>query len=372
MTTTLDHPNTLVKVDPTVYMRMCIYAEKLHWITINPDDGVIELTLDHHMLSTFRMCPSRFHLEMVEGWAPKGSFWFLEFGTLLHKCLEFYYTNFRRDDFTVKRWFDYASNLWAQGDFENYKDVPGYKNLQGRMGFLALLQEYFLRFHADNERLRVIGTELYFGKGKEVPLLAQPLHNRIPFRLYLSGKIDILVDTGTNIAAMDHKSHGDFRGKNPNQSYEIQEGMTGYVFATHELVKKFDLEPGSRQTNMILMNHIQVKSAVTATNNKSFQDRFTRHPMRKTDWDLEQYRLRQVATARDIFNMLIDKFDGIPPQYNAGVCSNWWHNECQFAKVHRQLGEDAQFFVLQNEYLKKPVWNPESRDNEELTALNDR
>jgi hypothetical protein len=357
----------MIKIDPNIFMRVVILEKQLHWLTINPEDQVIEMVLDHHMLSTFRMCPARFKLEMVDGWSPKTSFWFLEFGALLHKCLEYYYTHFRRDDFTVPQWFDFASNLWARGSFDKYQEIPGYKNLGGRMGFLAMLQEYFLRFHADNERIRVIGTELYFGKSKEVPLLAEPLSSRIPFRLYLSGKIDILVDTYTHIAPMDHKSHGDFRGQNPNKSYEIQEGMTGYIYATRNLVNQFTLESGTRQTNMILMNHIQVKPGKT-----SFQDRFTRVPMRRTDWDLEQYRLRQVATARDIFNMLIDGFDKIPPQYNAGVCSNWWHNECQFNKVHRQNGEQAQEFVLLNEYVKKPIWDPENRDNDVLTTLNEK
>lgn len=361
--------NQLIDIDSNVYMRACMLAQQLHWFKINPEDGTIEIYLDHHALSTFRMCPARFKLEMVDGWAPKGSFWFLEFGALLHTCLEFYYGHFRRDDFNIKLWFDFASNKWAQGDFDKYAEIPGYKNIGGRIGFLALLQEYFLRFHAENERLRVIGTELYFGKGKEVPLLSEPLNNRIPFRLYLSGKIDILVDTYTHIAPMDHKSHGDFRGQNPNKSYEIQEGMTGYTYANRELVKKFDLEPGSRQSNMIIMNHIQVKPV---GNGKTFQDRFSRIPMRRTDEDLEQYRLRQISTARDIFNMLIDGFDGLPAQYNAGVCSNWWHNECQFAKVHRVHSGESQEFVLKNEYIKKPIWNPENRDNNQLTVLNEK
>lgn len=352
-----------INLDPEIFMRACILEKQLHWFSINPKDQVIEMVLDHHMLSTFRMCPSRFKLEMVDGWAPKGSFWFLEFGALLHKCLEYYYQYFRTPEFTIERWFAYATNFWAKGNFDKYSEIPGYKNMGGRIGFLTMLQEYYLRFSAENERLRIIGTELYFGKGKEVPLLAEPLNNRIPFRLYLSGKIDILCDTSSHIAPMDHKSHGDFRGQNPNKSYEIQEGMTGYIYATTELVKKFDIEPGSRQTNMILMNHIQVKPGKT-----SFQDRFSRIPMRRTDADLEEYRLRQVATARNIFNMLIDSLDGIPAQYNAGVCSNWWHNECQFHKVHRQHAGDSQLFVLQNEYIKKPIWDPENRDNDGSSA----
>ncbi|HEY1645093.1 MAG TPA: PD-(D/E)XK nuclease family protein [Candidatus Saccharimonadales bacterium] len=356
-----------INLDPEIFMRACILEKQLHWFSINPEDQVIEMVLDHHMLSTFRMCPSRFKLEMVDGWAPKGSFWFLEFGALLHKCLEYYYQYFRTPEFTIERWFAYATNFWAKGNFDKYSEIPGYKNMGGRIGFLTMLQEYYLRFSAENERLRIIGTELYFGKGKEVPLLAEPLNNRIPFRLYLSGKIDILCDTSSHIAPMDHKSHGDFRGQNPNKSYEIQEGMTGYIYATRELVKHFiDLEvfePGSRQTNMILMNHIQVKPGKT-----SFQDRFSRIPMRRTDADLEEYRWRQVATARDIFNMLIDSMEGIPAQYNAGVCSNWWHNECQFHKVHRQHSGDSQLFVLQNEYIKKPIWDPENRDNDGSSA----
>lgn len=354
-----------VNIDPEIYMRACLLAKKLHWFQINPEDGVIELFLDHHMMSTFRMCPARFHLEMVEGFSPKNGFWFLEFGTLLHSCIEFYYNNFRDPEFTVPKWYDYASNLWAQGNFESYKDLPNYKALGGRIGFLGLLQQYWFRFAPENERLRVIGTELYFGKGREVPLLAQPLNERIPFRLFLAGKIDILVDTGLNIAPMDHKSHGDFRGKNPNLSYEIQDGMTGYVYANVKLVERMGLELGSRKTNMIIMNHIQVKPP---GDKQTYQDRFTRIPLRKTEWDLEQYRLRQISTARDIFNMLIDSFDGIVPQFNTGVCSNWWHRDCQFSKVHRQVGAEAQHFVLLNEYFKKPIWDPENRDQNNLIS----
>lgn len=350
-------------IDPNVYMRACTSAQSLHWLTINPTDGVIEICLDHHMLSMFRMCPARFREEMIRGYGPKSKFWFLEFGALLHKCLEFYYTHFRRDDFTIKMWFDFASNLWAQGEFENWKETPGYKNVGGRMGYLALLQEYYLRFSTENERLRIVGTELYFGKGHEVPILPEPLNARIPFRLYLAGKIDLIVDDGSHIAPMDHKTHGDFRGKNPNHAYEIQEGMTGYAYAINTMVNSFDLAPGARKTNMIIMNHIQVKPA------KDFRERFTRHPMRYTDWDLEQYRLRQVATARDIFNMVIDSFDGIPPQYNASVCTNWFHNECQFYNVHKHKGADAQNFVLLHDFVKKPIWDAENRDNADEASV---
>lgn len=338
-----------------------ILSKNLHWFRI-ADDGVLEIYLDHHALALYRACPARFKLEIMDGIktpVPEGvgtGFWSLECGILVHRILEHYYQNFRNENFTMQDVMGYAGHLWYEMSMEYFKEDKGYKNLGGLTGLLALIMMYWQRFGPENERLRVIGTELYFGKGKEVPLLTQPSYG-LPFRFYYAGKIDLLVDTGDYIAPLDHKSTGDYRGKDPQQRFVIQEGMTGYVYANKFMVRNvLGLEPGARGLNMILMNHIQLKSA-------SIQDRFKRLPLYKTDSELEAWRLRQIATVRDIVNMAIGTIlePQLPPWQDASKCDNWYHSECLYKKLHR-VDPLTQISVAKNEFVRKPIWNPETRD----------
>lgn len=338
-----------------------VLASKLHWIKLNPDDNVIEIYLDHHALSMYRVCPARFNEEMVNGYKQKGvgpgsGAWSLEFGILFHDVMEYFYTNFRSPDFNLKSAIDFATERWNKGNFNAWVFSTGYKNVNGLEGFRWLVGYYFQRFASENERLRIVGAELYFGKGKEVPLQTEPTF-WAPFRLYYAGKMDLICDDGEYLSPMDHKTSADFRGKNPNDGYLLQDGMTGYVFALRHMLEKFDLELGSRKTNTILMNYIQVKQA------KDLREQFSRIRMHKTDFQLEEFRLRQISTARDILNMLFGNFAGLPPFYNTAACTNYWHRDCSFLTVHKQPSKQAQLVVLNTDFARKDIWDPENRDN---------
>lgn len=332
-------------------------ADRLHWLRINPEDHVLEIYLDHHALSMFRACPAHFHLTMVEGRRGKGGEWSLEFGILFHRLMEYYYGNFRRSDFAVRQVVELGTDLWYQGKFEQYKEITKYKTLGGIEGLKGLIIMYSLRYQSENERLRVIAAETYFGKAKEVPLQLEPTPYA-PFRLYYAGKIDLLVDDGTNIGPMDHKTHADFRGKDPNDFYTVQDGMTGYVYASRYMIRNvLNLDVMSRRANSILMNHVQVKPA------KTIHEQFSRIRMHKTDAQLEEFRTRQIATARDIMNMLYGTFQDPPiqPWWDTSHCSNWFHKECMYKPLHR-VDPANQFVVLNSDYDVKPIWDPENRD----------
>ena len=344
-------------------------SNRLHWMRI-ADDGVLEVFLDHHALSTFRSCPARFKLEMIDGRRPKATAgsagtgsWSLDFGILFHKVMEYYYTNFRSPDFSASVAIRYASELWEAMGFESWSAANGYKNVGGLEGFRWLINFYFTRYQSENERLRVVGTELYFGKGKEVPLQLNPTSSA-PFRLYYSGKIDLLVDDGYSFGPLDHKTSSDFKGKDPNLGYMVQDGMTGYVFASKFMTQKImELHPLSRRTNMILMNYVQVKRA------KDLQSQFKRIPLYKSDAELEQWRLRQIATVRDILHATWGTFEGIPFWYDTSHCTNTYYRDCQFFPVHRIADPTNQLVVLNNDFEIKPIWDPETRDEREQAAV---
>jgi len=334
-------------------------TKKLHWLKI-ADDGVLEIYLDNHMMQTFRMCEARGWNDFVDGYHGRGSnIWFLDFGSATHKLMEIYYENYRKPNFDIVYWStNVARDVWTELEIDaKYFDEPDYKALGGLVGFSRLLLEYALIFGKENERFRVIGTELYFGKGKEVPLLVDPeLYPFAPFRLYLCGKIDLLIDDGFNIGPMDHKTRGHFRGKNPLSDYEIQDGMTGYVFGSQKLLNVMHtadaLNISSRQCNKIWMNFLQVKAEDDPRN------RFKRLPLFKTESQLEDYRKRQISTVTRIFQLLSYP-DQMTPFYNTMACTNFMHRVCPLQEVHRQNDKQSELTILQSNFIQKPIWNPE-------------
>lgn len=371
-------------------------TDKLHWLKIAPEDGVLELYLDNQMLQTFRMCEARFYEDYIEGYRPKGTLgriWFLDFGRAFHKAIEIFYISNKENKFDLytfigkiakEVWDKYEMEYWAFEEVWASSKYNNYKELGGFIGFSSLLAQYALYFSKENEKFRIIGTELYFGKNKEVPLLGSWTYgeadyqyhivNKLPFRLYLAGKIDLLIDDGFSIGPMDHKTSRDFRGQNPAHNYEIQEGMTGYVYAARKILA--NLQVGTleeqvytkglnRQCNKIWMNFIQVKDPGKS---KVFSDRFKRVPLYKTDWELEEYRQRQISTAARIYQLLAnyqENRSGLRPNYNTMACTNWMHRDCIYQPIHRLNTLESQLTILNSSFVKNQaeIWNPEENEN---------
>jgi hypothetical protein len=310
------------------------------------------------------MCEARFFESFVEGWGFRDGegLWFLDFGTVCHKAIEIYYNTRHKPGFDIMKWaLTDCKELWAEKNLDRYEEHEGYKNISGVLGFSAMMLQYAQYFHIDNERFRVIGTELYFGKNKEVPLLSDhTLYPYAPFRLYLSGKIDLLVDDGRSIGPMDHKTSKDFRGQNPAKNYEIQDGMTGYVYAAKSILQtyikddpKFNNDPQEmRQCNKIWMNFLQVKPA------KTQEERFKRIPLFKSDWELEEYRLRQISTVAQIYQLLANPTMRL--FYNTMACTNYMHQTCPFFSAHKQKDKDSQLLILNADFQQGKIWDPEN------------
>jgi len=362
---------------PDSIYKLC---EKLHWMKIS-DDNVLEFYLDNHMLQNFRMCEALFFESFVEGYRPKGGrIWFLDFGTCVHEVIEYYYKNYKKPEFNWEWWaIQHTKNVWAEHDMEYYSDPDNYwakdfKNLGGYPGFAGMMVQYASTFRGENDRFRVIGAELYFGKNKEVPLLDSPykhLHYlELPFRLYLAGKIDLLMDDGFNIGPMDHKTSKDFRGQNPAKNYEIQEGMTGYVFAAKAILQKYQnvyTYEQTRQCNKIWMNFLQVKPE------PDISKRFKRIPLYKSDWELEEYRQRQISTVARLYQLLENYREdrtGLRPYFNHMACTNYMHQTCGFQSAHHQKDNESMLRILNADFTKdqSKVWDWSNVDGNEQTT----
>lgn len=343
-------------------------THELHWIKLNEYLGIYELVLDNMMLGDFRSCPAYFFESYVEGWGGKGRNWKLEFGLIFHHMMEIYYREFRKSSFKMNEWgINDAMTAWIEADMDFHKEHKEYKSIGGVQGFCGLLLAYSMRYAAENERLRVIGTEISFGRNKEV-CLGQidnwdgGIYNAF-LMCYLAGRMDILVDDGSAICPVDHKTMASFRG-DPNEMYEMAEGPTGYIYATKKIIPTFLATIGQedallkRTSNKIIMNYIS--KAIPKEG-----ERFRRLPIMKTDEQLEDYRLRMLGTSEDLFKALVRYTSTKVSTRDTSKCTNWFMSNCPYIAVHRQNSRANELAVLNSFYEKKPIWNTENVGQED-------
>jgi hypothetical protein len=348
----------------------------IHWIKLNEQIGIYDLVLDNQMFSTFRSCPSYFIEAYVNGYVPKGEggrVWFLDFGIVFHKMIELYYTHFRESSFNIQDWaFKTLIEEWNKAEMDYHSEHKEYKAIGGLMGFAGLLIAYATRYAPDNERLRVIGTEISFGHAKEVRLghigasqyeMESSAGGRytvttdIWLNCYLSGRIDVLVDDGKSICPLDHKTMASFRF-DPSLRFETDEGPTGYIYAVNQILSSFiqskSLDPSlmRRDCNKIIMNFISKSIPKEG-------ERFKRMPVMKTTEQLESYRLRMLSTAEDIFRAMIRYTSTGVATRDTSKCTNWFMKECLYLPAHRQNSKANEFMILNTFFEKKDIWNTE-------------
>ena len=343
-------------------------AAKFHWFEIDPVDGVINLYLDHHSLATFRSCEAAFELGMMANIKPKFKSWNLEFGIVFHSAVEKFYREKQAGTFNLNNWLFDCMKYWHDASLdEQFYEHKMYQSLGGAEGFFAMMAQYAQHFAGEVDRLRIIGIEIHFGKKKEVPIgvfittKLDPtiqMHRRIEFdakttkvRCYLTGRIDFLMDSGNSIGPLDHKTTAFFKG-NPADAYDPQEGMTGYVYATKYILEKnFPELISGRKVDRIWMNFAQITPQADA------MKRFKRVPIFKTDYQLEEFRRRQLRTFHKIYDMVIL---GERPDWSTDRCNNMFHSACQYRSLHRQNTPEGMLNVLQSDFVVSKAWDPEA------------
>src|SRR5271157_3752555 len=123
----------------------------LPWIRYDEAKGKLIVIADNHLLSTYRNCPQYYFFSNVLGYQKKASLkegekqraWYLDFGVLLHKMLEEYYTHFKKPSFNAIKWAtDRAISEWEKAEMDIHSEHKEYKTIGGRVGFSTLLLQY--------------------------------------------------------------------------------------------------------------------------------------------------------------------------------------------------------------------------------------
>ena len=178
-------------------------------------------------------------------------------------------------------------------------------------------------------------------------------------RCFLTGRIDFLMDSGSAIGPLDHKTSASFGNKNMANEYDPQEGMTGYIYATKKIVQsRFPELLVGRQVNKIWMNFAQL------TPEPDFYKRFKRIPIFKTDFQLEEWRLRQLRTFHKIYDMIIL---GERPDWNTSQGCKFYNYDCTYKRLHQQNSSENMLTILQSDFVVGKPWNTETVNEDELS-----
>ena len=172
--------------------------------------------------------------------------------------------------------------------------------------------------------------------------------------------MDIIVDDGYFICPMDHKSFAVFKG-DVALRYATDEGPTGYVYALSTVLPKLVPEEMilKRDCTKILMN------LISKAPTKDPQERFKRIALRKTSWELEQYRLRMSTTAKHMLEDMEKVAMSFPVYRNTQVCQNWMHRTCSYFDICRQQSAAGKLATIQNGFITMPLWDTEKIGKEE-------
>lgn len=330
----------------------------LPWLQFEESTGKFIIVIDNHLMSMYRACPQHFVWAAIRGIKKKAQkiegserVWFLDFGILLHRMIELYYKSFREPGFDLNAWcVTRAVAEWNEMKMDVHNEHKEYKSIGGVHGFVGLLVQFGSIFTLQNEALRIIGSEISFGRNKEIPLF---IGNDL--EVYLSGRIDLIVDDGVFISPMDHKSHGFFKGDMTLQ-YMNQEGPTGYIYALSTILptiipKDMILK---RDCSRILMNLISKKATDVPL------ERFKRFALRKTQWQLEAYKLRMIDTAVKILEDVDRHFMDLPVLRNDKMCTNWHFSDCSYIDLCRQGSIELMEATINNGYITGPIWDTEA------------
>lgn len=342
---------------PSTCLIEFLEANPLPWLRYDTAKQKFILIADNHLLATYRACPQHFVNAHVWGWRLKGKLvsgvernWFLDFGVILHSALESYYTHFREPNFDLVKWATVdAAELWRKAEMKVHEEHKEYQKIGGLNGFVGLLTQYAYTMTPENEHLRVLGTEVSFGRNLEVPLYIGEA-----FEMYLAGRMDLIVDDGYFICPMDHKTMGNFY-KDPGLKFENDEGPTGYIYALKTVLKEFLPEDLilKRDCTKILMNLICKNPTADS------KERFKRISIRKTTEQLIRYQERMISTGESLLADMERVAQNWGVARNTQVCQNWMHLQCAYFDVCRQGSKAGEEATLKNGFVRTPIWNTE-------------
>ena len=185
------------------------------------------------------------------------------------------------------------------------------------------------------DTLKVIGTELSFGRGKEVPIIHEGDKMNsygdyvgitiFPFRAYYCGRMDAIGDDGSSIFPVDHKTTSTINPLTTGRDFKPHDGMQGYVYALNQISKSY-FPTLQRTCNKAMVNHVQVNYSADYTK------RFKRTTLHYIPLELEAWRVRQIRSFRKLWEIAVEEQQ---PDWNTQTCHSIYNSSLPFQTFAR-------------------------------------
>lgn len=325
------------------------------------NDGVPEIYADNHILSHLRLCEAFFVESFLNNLHQKGErSWSLEFGVWFHKVMEAFYTGkakIKEKEYFIRDCSDlvtYAADIWISLDMTYFNTKPEYykvcAKIGGMTGAIQLVVDYWRMYGEGRDTLKVIGTELSFGRGKEVPIThdfikTQPEPQDLPFRAYYCGRMDAIGDNSASIFPVDHKTTSTINPLTTGRDFKPHDGMQGYVYALSKIATTY-FPSLQRTCNKAMVNHVQVNYSADYTK------RFKRTPLHYSPLELEAWRVRQIRSFRKLWEIAVEEQQ---PDWNTNTCHDIYNYPCPFRLLHEQDPVNRNSY-LQAHYVQIEPW----------------
>ena len=326
------------------------------------DDGILELYCDNHILASFRSCEAYFQehfLNNLSFRSIEGSE-NLQIGIWFHKVMEPIYKELKNNNhIPMLDVIAIAKKTWLELNIDRFKDTRAYEELGGMENALLFIAEYYKVFDPSKEYFKVIASELTFGYDKEVPILTSEqdfndddpflnLYKDTPFRAYLVGRPDVIVESSLGIGPLDFKTTSRIEGV--RDFYKPYDAITGYVYAVDKILGHIGVEnKKSRYACLVACSKKQV--------GKKIEDRFRRIHYSYSDGELNAYLLRTRQSFVNVYRVM----RGLSiAQWDTSKCNAWYFRKCPFHKLHCEANENRQA-IIDTFYVKNKPWNPQTR-----------
>lgn len=272
----------------------------------------VNIVLDASKYDTFRSCERKFDLRYNKNKHTVNKAPALERGTLVHLACETYYELLRQGK-------HYGDRVVAALSAVRTASVENDLDVDDIIRVIDVMEEYFDHWQVEDQRIQIVEVEKPF---------MYLLHETEHFRVYLSGKIDLLFsDNNYTNCPMDHKSY--------DRSYptgRMSNQFKNYVCATN--------------SHYLFVNKIGFQKTLKP------HEKFTRVPLSYDHDYLETWKQNVIAAMNHFFDCAAE---GYWPM-NETSCDKF-NRKCEYYEVCDSSGTKAAEYKLMTQFVDGEVWD---------------
>lgn len=271
------------------------------------------ITLDISQYDTFRMCEMKYYLRHILLREPLEKAAALDRGSLVHLACEVYYTKLKLGTPYQDAVVFALSSVRTAGTTESSLDVDDVLKV------IDTMEQYFDYWRVADQNIQIVEVEKPF-----IYLLHEAEH----YRLYMSGKIDLIITDNkyTNLP-WDHKSFD-------------------RTFETTRMSNQFKNYANALNSNFLIVNKIGMQKTLKP------HEKFLRVPLSFDHLYLEQWKKNVINCIDHFVNCLAE---GYWPQ-NETSCFKF-NRKCEYHDVCDSSGEAARQYKLYTMYSNGEKWD---------------